>query len=191
MILTGINNLKQRKEIFAKSHLSVIISRTFDELNELIKNTDKLSELMDKFNKLEDWKHANDRFRDWNRNDLSNTQFWKYLYWLSASIIEDNKIESERFMILMMRYTLLTMFSDAKRQDFGFWFELETYKMSLGSKIIEMEVDNYIFNDGKGAQRMLLVPSKTLNLMKAFMEYESSENNDISIYAVGLELLEV
>lgn len=190
MILRGIESLKTRKEIFAKSRLSVIISRTFNELTDLIKDTDELSELMDKFNKLEDWQHANDRFRDWNRNDLSNTQFWKYLYWLSASII-DNKIKSERFMILMMRYTLLTSFLDAKRKDFGFWFELETYKMSLGSKVIEMEADNYIFNDGKGAQRMLLVPSKTLNLMKAFMEYESSENTDISIYGVGIELLEV
>ena len=190
MSLKGIENLKRRKEIFAKSHLSVIISRTFDELTELVKDTNELNELMAKFNKLEDWKHASDRFRDWNRNDLSNTQFWRYLYWLSASI-SDNKIKSERFMILMMRYTLLTMFSDAKRQDFGFWFELETYQMSLGSKVIEMEVDNYIFNDGKVAQRMLLAPSKTLNLMKTFMEYESSENTDLSIYAVGIELLEV
>ena len=186
MSLKGIDNLKKRKEIFARSHLGVIISRTFGELNELIKDKDELNSLIDKFNKLEDWRHAADRFRDWNRGDLSNEKFWKYLYWLSSAII-DNKIKNERFMILMMRYTQLTMFFDAKRQDFGFWFELETYQMSLGTKVIEMEVDNYIFNDGKGAQRMMIVPSKTLNLMRAFMEYNDSDNNNIQIYGVDLD----
>lgn len=185
MSIKGVENLKRRKEIFAKTHLSVIISRTFDELTELVKDTNELSELMSKFNKLDDWQHACDRFRDWNRGDLTNEKFWRYLYWLSGAIIE-NKIKNDRFMILMMRYTLLTTFLDSKRQDFGFWFELETYQMSLGSKVIEMEVDNYIFNDGKGAQRMLLAPSKTLNLMKAFMKYDESDD-DIRIFGVNID----